>query len=324
MVKTALARCALTSLALWLTAFGTAQAHACSASDTLEANPMSAATLLDRAATRLGGMERLRAISHLRFTADGLVTNGLQGRDPADVDAPRTQRAFTRQVDLDFFAHRHRVQSSLAFDGADVVFANVFADGAVRTTSLSTGATSSHPSTEAVFTDSLARYAPALLLRRANENAATTTPTGARCLSGVLADGVDFWWNDTVHLQLFLDRDDQRLVRLEASSADPLIGRAITSYDFIGEQMVDGISFPERVIFSRRGVPFTDAVLVYDLNPSDENHPAPEHLIETAAAGPAYRVGNGVYEMPLGGEDNYAHFFGRRRRRVRRASRQRR
>jgi hypothetical protein len=269
--------------------------------------------LIRQAAERMGGPDRLADIKRLRQVSEGMVSNGLQGHDPAGVDAPDLKRRFTRQWELDFEGRRHRRVSALRFDGATLNFIDSYSGGRLWTASPDRKLIWTRDGSESGFTDSLLRYAPPLLIARALERIATATWAGEDCAVGDGSDAVDFSWNDRVRLRLHIGRADRRLLRLDAIASDPLLGDDIVSYDYEGELRAGGVTFPARVVYRRRGAIFSDVTFSnVEVNPPFDPEPfdPPAGLTEVPSPAAAYPIGDGAYEMAVGdGVDNYVQYF---------------
>lgn len=296
-------------ISLWFVC-SNAVAQTCASS---VAPPASAAELIAHAADRLGGPERLRAIHRLRVSSEGVVSNGLQGYDPADVDVPQTRRPFARTVEFDFEEHRYRRISSLVFDGATLHFTDAYEAGRLWTSSPDSGTIWRREGAEAPFADPLSRYLPPLLVLRAMDIASNATLEGQACLGDAVVDRVDFSWNARTRLRVNIARDTQRILRLEAPVSDPILGSDTVTYDFSGELVAAGISFPQRTIYSRRGQPFTvSSIALVEVDPTfeDRTFSPPDGLVDVPPASPARQIGDGAYEIALGdGTDNYVQFF---------------
>ena len=261
----------------------------------------------------MGGVDKLGAIKRLRVMNTGFISNALQEYDPGQVDNPQTRRAFTRLLELDFSNHQYRRVASLRFDGATLHFTDTSNADRVSTASSDTHTIWTRDGTEDSFVDPLLRYIPALLILRATEARAAAIWAGEECLSGSKVDLIDFSWNDKTRFRLSIGSDSRQVLRLQGVLPNPLVGDNIVSYEFIGNMIVGGISFPTHTVYSQHGVPFTDiATTRVEVNPifAEGIFDRPRDYAEVPPASLAHAIGDGVYELSTGGgPDNYVHFF---------------
>ena len=266
-----------------------------------------------KAANYLSGIDKIRAIKRFRMSVKGYVSNGLQGYDPVDVDLPKTRRAFGRLMELDLHNQRHRRVTWLRFDGATVRFTDGYANGRLWTASDDNRIAWTRNGTETSFLDSSMRYVPAFIVLHAVDHLATAAALGDGCVAGSATQVVDFSWNEQMRLRMNLDRDTGRIVRLKTTTSDPLMGDDNETYDFDGQQITNGISFPLHITYGRHGFPFTvSTVDAVEVNPelNATLFDPPKGYAEAPTLSQARRIGEGAYEMSLGdGPDNFVEFF---------------
>jgi glyoxylase-like metal-dependent hydrolase (beta-lactamase superfamily II) len=274
-------------------------ARAAPPDDLLQASERGRA-LIAAAAERLGGAERLRHVTSLHYRFDGESFNGLQGYDPANLEAAVPSARLSTTVDLDYAGHRHR-RSNLQVLPGDIHLeaVSLFKDGRIVTAYPGTGRMTAGPGPEGAVSDGIARYSPPILMARLLDRLGSAVFIGQGGEGGARTDLVEVSWDAGTRLRLHLDAADHRLRAVEAVGIDPLIGDDDLVYAYEGERRVDGLAFPERVSLSRHGHPYMAA----RITEAAINGPLDAALFETPAFRPlttqaqVNALGEGVYEL---------------------------
>ena len=190
--------CRVHRLALQLAALALAtlglndRAGAQSAPPTLTADTLRAKTLIEAALRQVGGRDRLSGMKDLHAALTGESFFGRQGYDPANIDKALSIGSYTLKVDFDFDHHRYRRDNLQVLPGGirlDAV--TLYKDGTITNAYPGGGRKSQSPGAEPALRDLLARFIPAMLLRRAMETSSTATYVGRRREGGRLSEMVD-------------------------------------------------------------------------------------------------------------------------------------
>lgn len=256
--------------------------------------------LIEAAVRRIGGADRLRALTTLHYSLDGDAFNGLQGFDPVDLQSAARSGSLSVTSDSDYASHRHRRGvSQILAGGIRLDSVTCFQDGRITDAYPGTGRMSQSSGPESSVVDQMGRDNPVIFARRALENISTATFVERRTEAGALFDVVEVSWNPSVRMRVLLDANDHRISSLEAVTNDPLIGDDVVVYAFDGERVVEGLSFPERVALRRRNQ------LYYSARVADVavNRPLAASLFDAPPFRPldgekaTHALGNGAYEI---------------------------
>jgi glyoxylase-like metal-dependent hydrolase (beta-lactamase superfamily II) len=249
---------------------------------------------------RLGGEDRLKQISAIHCSLVGDAFNGLQGFDPADIDADKRIGATSFTADFDYAHHhfRRRVLQELP-GGIRLDAVSYFKDGVINTAYPGGRHMVQSTAPESAVTDGLGRFLPPLFARRALENISSAMFVGQQVENGERADIVELSWDLRTRIRAHLSAKDASLRSLELVVTDPLIGDDEAFYTFTGEHPVDGIPFPSQITMLRRGRPYLSVrVAEITINPTLADSTFVRPTYDVLASTPSTNaLGGGAYEI---------------------------
>ena len=209
--------------------------------------------LILAAARRIGGAERLRALTAIHYSLEGDAFNGLQGYDPANLESAVKSGSLLVAVDSDYTNHRHRRRIfQLLSGGIRLDAVTYFKDGQIADAYPGTERMNKSSGDEAALLDQVGRDNPVIVAKRALEHISTAMFVGQQADANELVDIVELSWSADVRVRVHLTASDHRISAVELAGVDPLVGDDDVSYAFGGERVVSGLSFPERVTLIRR------------------------------------------------------------------------
>ncbi len=215
--------------------------------------------ILLQALEAAGGRRTITGLRALQLRLEGDSFNPVQGRSPSAVDRPERDGAFRARSAVDLRGPRvYQEQRQSLPGGFDFHFATivtpdrqynvVYRDSTVAAQPIATGGQG------APLLDALARYLPPLLLRRAVQALSSVQQAGTGLIDGAVSDVVEYSWDERTRHRLEIDRETHAIRRLTALTTDPLVGLTEASYTYGGTQRVGGVTFPETVRLTRRGL----------------------------------------------------------------------
>lgn len=223
--------------------------------------------VLNRAVEAAGGATALRGIAGIRFRAEGSIWNDLQARTPDWIGRSHRDGPYRLETGVEFangcFFQR-TTQVSRGGYGLDATI--IYRDGTLYLlrhhgrdyTETPNATPPMGPGSAGAFN---MRLVPAILLQRALQNFRSTSWVAEANVAGAPADVVDFSFDESTRLRLYVTRTDRRVRRVDAIAADAIVGDDVIYNLFEGDQKVGGIWFPARVIVHRRGVRALDLTL---------------------------------------------------------------
>lgn len=216
--------------------------------------------VLNAAVEAAGGANAIRSLSALGFTADGEVSNDLQGFSPTSIGRPEVEGSYRIETAFDFRKQHYfqrLTQMSRGNYGLDA--STIYRDGTLyllRHYGRDYTATPNTPSPlgpggAGVFN---LRLAPAALLQRALQNFRTVSYVGDGEVSGQAANIIEFSFDEGMRLRLYITQNEHRVRRVDALAPEPIIADDVSYNLFEGDQIVGGLWFPARVTVNRRGI----------------------------------------------------------------------
>ena len=217
--------------------------------------------VLDRAVEAAGGAAAIRGVRTLRFIAEGDVSNDLQGFNPNRVGRPEVDGSYRIETAFElpngrFF--QRITQQTRGNYGLNV--STIHRDGTLyllRHYSRDYTATPNAPSPlgpggAGAFN---LRLAPAALLQRALQNFRSVALVADGEIGGRPTHIIEFSFDESTRLRLHVTQGDHRVRRVDALAPESIAADDVTTNLYEGDQMIDGVWFPERVSVNRRGVP---------------------------------------------------------------------
>ena len=223
--------------------------------------------VLDRAVEAAGGANAIRSIRTLRFAAEGDVTNDLQGFNPSRIGRPevdgsyRIETAFELPNGRFFQRVTQRTRGNYGLDAS-----TIYRDGTLyllRHFGRDYTATPNAPSPLGPGGAGLfnLRLAPAALLQRALQNFRSVALVGDGEIGGRPTHIIEFSFDESTRLRLHVTQGDHRVRRVDALAPESIAADDVTYGLYEGDQVIDGVWFPERVSINRRDVPVLSLML---------------------------------------------------------------
>ncbi len=214
---------------------------------------------LKLAAEAAGGVQAIRGMTGVSFTARGDTYNDVQGFSAARIGRPERDGRLNVANDFDFAGARfsQRTQQELA-GGFGLDTASLYRGGtayAVRHTGREYVQTSNAPSPAASggFVAIAARWCPPLLLQRALQNFRSVTWVEEITDASGAVDVIEFSFDETTRFRLHISQSDRRVARVQAISPDAVAGDDVSLVELRGAQVAGGIKFPTHFVGIRRG-----------------------------------------------------------------------
>lgn len=271
--------------------------------------------VLSAAVQAAGGAQALRGATALSITFAGDIFNDVQGYSPARIGNPERDGAFSAENHFDFAGGRFAQRTCQDLVGGfELDFSALYHGGKsynLRNTGKQYTLSETAPSPVATggFAGVAARWIPALLLQRAQQNFRTLAWIGEAKIAGAETDIVEYSWDEATRVRLYVSREDGLVRRSEVLAPDAIHADEIAVSEFVGGQTIANIWFPSRVQTLRRGARNFDLeVRAVAINPTLEDdvftppadyaHVADDKVVTTQVSPRIYEVsglGGGLY-----------------------------
>ncbi len=220
-----------------------------------------AVEILGEAISAVGGWDAISNISAVEMHMEGGISNATQYASPAAMDEVHPEdSAISILLNFAGGVFRQDIDQTVR-GGLGVRSVMSFSEGKLSIIWPHNKTYSQFPATPDSIIEFGSQAMPPLLLREAGKALATITYEGLGNIDGDKTNVIGFSWQGKKRYILHISKATHIVRALEYIKAEVLTGEESARVIFSGQQVIDGIVFPERLRQLRWDLPFADFAL---------------------------------------------------------------